>query len=231
MQKDQAESFAPLALLAMRETGANGYVLEAYENGGKRPARLSACGLVVPPNAQPGISVARFGLRVQTREVGSVAFVFRAPTIPVNAVAVLERVARTLESIWSLYAAPQRALELVARIARQQAELADLKIADRAHGFLVHPEPGAGETIALHVEAVLRTRHFEALLEQSARELEDQIEERKVIREAKHFLQAAHGLTEEEAHAQLRLSSRRSRRRLAEVANQLIQGQYAAQST
>ncbi len=229
MRPDHAGSLAPLALLAMRETGADGYVLYAHESDGTL-VRLSSCGLPVPVAPEEGLAVARFLLRVQNREVGSLAFVFRAAGVPERAARPLNRLVRTVESIWSLHAAPDRAIDLVTRIARQQAELADLKIADRAQGFLTHPEPGAGEAMALHVECVLRARRFEALLDQFARELEDQIEERKVISRAKSLLQDTHGLTEEEAHAQLRLSSRRSRRRLVDVAQQLIKGKYENES-
>jgi hypothetical protein len=224
MQLDEVGSFAPLALLTMRETGADGYALYAYQNGEALPVRLSGCGVAIPVSEQKGLSVARLPLRVQNREVGSLAFVFRAPAVPPQASRPLDRLARAFESIWSLYADPDRAIDLVNRINLRQAELADLKIADRARGYLTHPEPGAVETMALHVECVLRARRFESLLDQFAHELDEQIEERKVISQAKNLLQSAQGLTEEEAYSQLRLSSRRSRRRLVDVAQQLIKG-------
>jgi hypothetical protein len=217
----QAVSFAPLAALAMRETGAAGYGLYAYESGGTVPVRLYGCGLPIPAGPQPGLAVAQFGLQVEHRKVGFIAFVFRAP-VPEEAIRTLEQLARTLESVWSLFVTPQKVIELARRISRRQAELADLKVAERAQGFLNHCKPGAGETMAVHVEYVLRTRRFETLLEQCARDLEDQIAERKVIAQAKNLLQMVHGVSEEEAYAQLRLSSRRSRRRIFDVANQLI---------
>jgi hypothetical protein len=229
MELDQAGSFAPLALLAMQEARADGYVLYAHQNGGGSAVRVCGCGLAAT-GEQEGLTVARFAIEVQSQEVGLLIFVFRAPAVPPQALAVLKRLARMFESIWSLYAAPDRIIELVTRITRQQAQLADLKIADRAQGFLAHPEPGAGETMAVHVECVLRARRFEALLDQFSRDLEDQIEERKVITKAKNLLQTTQGFTEEEAHAQLRLTSRRSRRRLADVAQQLIKGRYDAES-
>jgi hypothetical protein len=227
----QAGSFAPLALLAVQETGAAGYALYAYESGGTVPVRLSGCGLAVPVSPQQDLSVAQFGLQVENRRVGFVAFVFRAPAVPDGAIRTLERLARTLESIWCLFVTPKTVIELANRISHRQAELADLKIAERVQGFLDRPEPGAGETMALHVECVLRARRFETILGQLARDLEDQIEERKVIAQAKSLLQNAHGVTEEEAYAQLRLSSRRSRRRIFEVAHQLVKGKYDTQST
>ncbi|HLI84412.1 MAG TPA: ANTAR domain-containing protein [Bryobacteraceae bacterium] len=218
----QATSLAPLALLAMRETGAAGYGLYAYESGGAVPVRLYGCGLPIPAGPQEGLAVARFGLHVENRKLGFVAFVFRALAVPEEANRTLERLARTLESVWSLFVTPQTVIELAKRISRRQAELADLKVAERAQGFLHHGEPGASEIMATHVECVLRARRLEAFLEQCARDLEGQIEERKVIAQAKNLLQAAHGVSEEEAYAQLRLSSRRSRRRIFEVAHQLI---------
>jgi hypothetical protein len=127
------------------------------------------------------------------------------------------------ESIWSLFYDPERVIALATRISRRQSELADLEIAERALGFLKLPEPGAAATMALHVESVLRTRRFEAILDQFAGDLEDQLGERKIIAEAMDLLQATQGITEEEACSQLRLSSRRSRRRIFEVSSPTCQ--------
>jgi AmiR/NasT family two-component response regulator len=55
--------------------------------------------------------------------------------------------------------------------------------------------------MALDVESVLRTRRFEAMLDQFAGDLEDQLEERKIIAEAKDLLQATQGITEEETYS------------------------------
>jgi hypothetical protein len=230
MDVQQTACFAPLALLAMREANADGYVLYKYENGAG-PVRICGSGLAIPAFPQEGTSLARFPLRAGNREVGSLAFVFRCSAIPDGAWRLIERAARMVESIWSLFAPSEKAVDLLTRISRRQAELADLKIAERALGFLNHPEPGAAETMALHVECVLRARRFEALLDQFAGELEDQIEERKIIAKAKDLLQTKQGITEEEAYAQLRLSSRRSRRRIFEVAHQVIHEHYDTQPT
>jgi hypothetical protein len=229
MRLEQAGSFEPLVLLVMRETSADGYVLYGYEQDCAFPVRLSSHGLEVPPAEQAGLSVARLPLRVQNRDLGSLAFVFRASAVPDTAWRVLGRLARMLESIWSLFATPEGAIDLAVRISRRQAELADLKIAERAVGFLKHPEPDSVDTLAIHVECVLRARRFEAVLDQFASELEDQLEERKIITRAKELLQTTHGITEEEAYAQLRLSSRRSRRRISEIAHQLVNGRINAE--
>jgi hypothetical protein len=230
MGLEQAGSFGPLVLLVMRETGAQGYVLYGYEPGCASPVRLSEYGVEIPANEQEGVSVARLPLHVQNREVGWVAFVFHTASVPDGARRLLDRLANMLESIASLFAPPERVIDLVIKISRRQAELADLKIAERAIGFSKHPEAGSAETIAVHVESVLRARRFEAVLQEFAGELEGQLEERKVIAKAKKLLQTAHGISEEEAYSQLRLSSRRSRRRIFEVADQLINGRADAHS-
>ena len=223
MQPGHAKSLAPLALLAMQETGADGYVLYRHSLDGGAPVALCSWGMPVPDRSQNGLTVAAFPLRKESVLVATVAFVFRAPAISEGSRSVLERLARTIESVWSLSGTPDTLVQLARRISQLQAELADLKIADRISGFLKNPEPNATEIIARHVEGVVETRRLQTLLEQSARDLEFQISERKLIAEAKALLQRSYGLSEEEAYTRLRLSSRRSRRRLGEVAQQLIE--------
>ncbi|PWU10263.1 MAG: hypothetical protein C5B51_04625 [Terriglobia bacterium] len=222
MDLRQTSCFMPLALVAMRELNAEGFAIYQYERGRSGAVIVCEHGLPVPRDPQESTSVARVPLHWQNREVGWLAFVFRGSTVPDNAWRAIERLAWMVESISSLFAPPQRAVDLIMNISRRQAELADLKIAERAQGFLEHPEPRAAETLALHVENVLRSRRFEAELDQLARELDDQMEERRIIAEAKALLQTRQGITEEEAYAQLRLSSRRSRRRIFEVAHKVV---------
>jgi len=185
----------------------------------------------MPDGLQDGLSEIRFPLRVDDAETGLMAFVFRAGEVSEGSRRVLERVARAIESIWALSSAPLGVVELATRVAQLQHELADLKIADRARGFLEHPEPNAIGILAHHVEGVLQARRLEALLAQLAGELEEQINERKVIAQAKYVLQKAYGLSEEQAYARLRATSRKSRRRLGVVAQQFIESEYDTQST
>jgi hypothetical protein len=215
----------------MRETGAAGYALYRFTPGEQSPVCLSCCGASIPDGAQEGVSVARFRLHTDDAEVGLVAFVFQAPEVSENAHHVLERLARTIESIWSLSGAPDTVVELATRVGQLQHELADLKIAERARGFLAHAEPNASGILARHVEGVLQARRLEALLTGLARELQEQINERKVIAHAKYVLQKAYGLSEEQAYARLRATSRKSRRRLGVVAQQFIEREYDTQST
>src|SRR5215468_6409180 len=127
--KMHAASLEPLALLAM-PTGADGYAL--YQLGPKEISRvcLFAGGAPMPQNndAHP---VIHLPLHVEGREVGLLAFHFPAPGMAEEKRALLERMLRTLEGVWSLSESQQRLAGLAARISNLQAELADIKIADR----------------------------------------------------------------------------------------------------
>jgi AmiR/NasT family two-component response regulator len=48
---------------------------------------------------------------------------------------------------------------------------------------------------------VLCARRFEAILHQFAGEVEDELEERKIIAKAKNVLHTVHGITEDEAYS------------------------------
>lgn len=226
----QAESFEPLVMLAMRESGAAGCAVEGAGPSDGPDVPLYRYGLQEPPEPQSGLAVARIPLQVQNRGVGFITFVFRGQEVPEAASPILERLARTLESIWQSLVTPETVTQLVARIRRLQASLADLRFADQARGFLIRPEPGAGEMMASEVERVLGVGRLEGFLEQLACALDEQLGERKVISQAKNLLQRNYGLSEGEAHARLRRSSRRSRRRLGDVAQMVIEGEYDNQS-
>jgi len=118
---------------------------------------------------------------------------------------------------------------LASRIGSLDAQLAAIKIAERAQGLLENgllansaPDPGAVETIARHVETVLQGRQVGGALEELIRDLEDRLDERKLLVRAKALLQRVHGMTEEQAYLQLRVRSRTSRKRLRVVAQELI---------
>jgi AmiR/NasT family two-component response regulator len=82
------------------------------------------------------------------------------------------------------------------------------------------------EAIARHVDGVLRPTQTRRILEQVLSEMEEEIEERRLVGEAKQILQALHRVSEEQAHTRLRLLSRQSRKRLKEVAQQVIEEQH-----
>jgi AmiR/NasT family two-component response regulator len=65
------------------------------------------------------------------------------------------------------------------------------------------------------------------LTRRAVSELEQEIEERRLAGQAKQILQTIQGISEEQSHAQLPLLSRKSRRRLKEVAEQVIREQHS----
>jgi response regulator NasT len=100
--------------------------------------------------------------------------------------------------------------------------LADLKIAERARGFALNPRPNAIGIISHHVDSVLQTHRLPTQLQQIAEDLEHQLAERALISRAKNLLQSAQGISEDQAYALLRASSRKSRRKIGAVARQVI---------
>lgn len=113
-----------------------------------------------------------------------------------------------------------------ARIGEMEAELIDSKISARAEGLLTEWRLDR-EAIAIleaHLEGVLRPSEFSTTLERAAKELVEEIAERKLTTQAKAVLQSEYRMSEEQAHLHLRAISRKSRRPLKEVARELIDG-------
>jgi hypothetical protein len=137
----------------------------------------------------------------------------------------LERIAGAIEEIWRLPLIPQAYARNAARIGELEAELADSKIADRACGLLGAgpPPPAAIDTIVRHVESVLRPGQLAAVLGQLIVEIEQEIAERDLANRAKALLQSRFGMSEDQAHVHLRLVSRKSRKRLRDVARDLLE--------
>ena len=115
--------------------------------------------------------------------------------------------------------------ERAARIGEMETELIDSKIAARIEGLTTDRMRGEDPIAAAesHVEGVLRPSEFGRMLQRSARELEEEIEERKLTSRAKAVLESEYGMTEEQAHLHLRALSRKNRRPLGEVARELIE--------
>jgi len=222
MIPEPGTSLGPLALLAMREAGADGYAL--YRNGHDGGVEcFSSGGFLLPEQNPDDQLVVRIPLRVVDIQAGVACFLFQGKAIREDQQAVLERAARTIENVWSLSGTSERVLALAIRISRLQAEVADLKIADRTRGFLERAVPNATEIMAEHVAEVSRAHRLEALLEQKVRELEIQLSERRLVSEANSLLRSSYGLSEEQAYGRLRLTSRRSRQRLGEVARRFLE--------
>jgi AmiR/NasT family two-component response regulator len=79
------------------------------------------------------------------------------------------------------------------------------------------------DAIARHVEGVLRPASTGRVLEQLTKDLEEEVEERRLTNRAKAILQSVHGMSEEQAHMHLRQTSRKTRKKLKDVAVDLIE--------
>lgn len=112
--------------------------------------------------------------------------------------------------------------ELAQRVAHLQVELADRKIADRVNGLLSTSQESA-DVVRAHVDKVLSTCDLPGELQQRAAELEEQIADRELLFKAKTLLQRHRGITEEQAYLEIRTASRRSRVRLRDVANAVVE--------
>ncbi len=218
-------SLQPLALLAAREAGAAGFAIyQCHPASGRREGML-AWGVSVPEAGEIGLTVTSFPLRAGDDVTGVLAFVFRGASIAPQARSRLDQVAGAIEEVWRLSLIPAAYARNAARIGELETELADSKIADRARGMLasgVLPKD-AIDTIVRHVESVLRPGQFGTVLEQLLQEIEREIEERELANRAKAVLQTRYGMSEDQAHVHLRLVSRKSRKRLRDVARDLLE--------
>lgn len=114
------------------------------------------------------------------------------------------------------------------QIAQAALELADWKIAERLKGILAdHAVHQAPVILRDHVERVIERGLSIRPLQEQLAEITAQLEERKVVAEAKALLQRSQRLTEEQAYKLLRSKSRRARKRLVEIAGALIKQQNA----
>ena len=137
---------------------------------------------------------------------------------------LLERTTRIIELLLGLFRAVDEQTRLAARIGELEADLADEKIADRVTGLMdVSDQNGeAIETIERHVGKVLGSRSFGQILDNARRELEDRVAERSLTAQAKAVLQAEHGMSEQQAYLHLRVTSRQSRQRIGDVAQNIL---------
>ncbi|MEQ1886665.1 MAG: ANTAR domain-containing protein [Bryobacteraceae bacterium] len=221
-------SLEALAQLALQETGALAF--EYYEIDEESGAKVRLAHGGVPMLETPAVIV-EYALHHDGEQDARIAFTFAASGAA-NAVASgaanearerLDRIAASIESLWT--AGPVEAYQnLLQRLAGIEVQLIDSKIADRARGFLTaQAKSDPADAIARHVEGVLRPSQARITLEQAVAELEEEMEERKLVAAAKEILQSEHGMSEEQAHSELRIASRKSRKRLKEVALYIIE--------
>jgi len=215
-------SLSALAQVAAREAGADGYALFRRNQEGCGLIRHDSGGADIGEDAvtsgRSGLVVYRLGAD------GVLAFLFHdeARSRPVRP--ELDRIAASIEAVWAAGQEAGRYSELASEVADLEVRLLDSKIADRVRGYLSsRGDVSPVDAIARHVEGVLRPASTGRVLEQLSKDLEEEVEERRLTNRAKAILQSVHGMSEEEAHALLRQTSRKTRRKLKDVAADLIE--------
>jgi len=217
-------SLSALAQVATRETGADGYAFFRKSPDGQALLRHDASGTGIDETV-----VAGGAARIVTYNMGTdgiLAFAYRDETRARQVRPQLDRIAATIDAVWSAAQTAGRYSELANEVADLEVRLMDSKIADRVRGILGNrSDSDPVEAITRHVEGVLRPASAGRVLEQLSRTLEEEVEERRLTNRAKAILQSVHGMSEEQAHAHLRQTSRKTRRKLKDVAVDLIESQ------
>jgi hypothetical protein len=217
-------SVQALAQIALADAGADGYAIYQVDPITELRELKFTSGVPVPESGESGFTVDSFPLRVGESVSGILTFVFRRSAVTRTTRAGLERVAGAIEGVWRLALVPDIYSRNAARVGQLESELADAKIADRACGMLARgvPPRDAIDTIVRHVESVLRPGQLGTVLAQLSQEIEQEIAERELTSRAKALLQDRYGMSEDQAHVHLRLVSRKSRKRLHDVARDFL---------
>jgi hypothetical protein len=221
-QKPFQNSLSALAQVAARETGAEGYALFRNSSDGRSLIRHDSGGTEIAEdavaNGGPGVVVYRLGTD------GVLAFAFQEDAVTRRVRPELDRIAASIEAVWIAAQTAGRYSELASEVADLETRLLDSKIADRVRGYLSNSgEVSPVDAIARHVEGVLRPASTGRVLEQLTKDLEEEVEERRLANRAKAILQSVHGMSEEQAHTHLRQTSRKTRKKLKDVAVDLIE--------
>ncbi len=216
-------SLSALAQVAMREAGADGYAFFQRNAEAPRFLRQDAGGSVITEDLFVNPLVVTYPLQID----GLLAFAFRDDVRLREARPKLDRIAGTIEAVWRAAHTVEEYSQLANYVAELETSLMDTKIADRTLGFLLTRGQDPIEAITRHVEGVLRETSTRRTLQQISQELEEEVEERRLVGRAKAILQKSQGMSEEEAHAHLRVVSRKSRRRLKDVAREVIEQHLA----
>jgi hypothetical protein len=218
-------SLQALAQIALADTGADGCAIYQVDPITELRELKFASGVPAPESDDAGFTVDSFPLQVGESVSGILTFVFRHSSVTRAKRAGLERVAGAIEGVWRLALLPGIYGRNAARVAELESELADAKIADRACGMLAKGAPprDAIDTIVRHVESVLRPGQLGTVLAQLTQEIEQEIAERELTSRAKAVLQSRYGMSEDQAHVHLRLVSRKSRKRLRDVARDFLE--------
>jgi ANTAR domain len=220
-----------LTRFAWNASNADGYTIAEFDGGRDEPVMRDRAGLqsAAPLKAvdsrhvasSEGATVALYPLRADEHFSGVLAFTFCGSTIATPSLVVLDRLAGAIQTVYRL---PRSTARLVSKIGSLEVELAAIKISERTLGLLADPAPASEsvDTVVRHVEAVLEKRPAGVVLERLLPDLEQLLDERKLVVKAKTILRERDGISEEEAYLRLRNWSRARRKRLRAVAQELI---------
>jgi hypothetical protein len=155
---------------------------------------------------------------------GALSFVLRGEAISDETRALLAQLATAADAIWRHWSSPRicdRSLNLIMELV---AKLADSKISDRACGLLESDPPAsdAVDMISHYIDNVLRDNQLERVLDHLIRDIEYDLAGYQLVRKAKAILRTRDAMSEEQAYLYLRYTSRSSRRRIADVAAEIV---------
>lgn len=227
-------SLKAFAQIIFRETHATGYAIFELTAADPGLALVVGFGAPIPEAAlleKSARAITVFPLHTEGLPDGYAAFSFADHATARSAEESLSTLAAAVEAIWAARHLDSHYLNLLTRLRQLEARLLDSKIVERARGLLAGThEPDVIGAILRHVQTVLRPSATNRTLESIIQELEDEIEERRVTSQAKAILQTTHALSEEQAYTHLRLLSRKTRRRLKDVALDVM-AQYTLEAT
>src|SRR5271170_6740247 len=136
MSLELPRSLHPLALLAAREAGAEGFAIHQCDPAdGRREVKIE-WGVSPPKAGEAGLTVASFPLHAGGEVTGELSFIFRGAEIAPRAQSLVERIAAVIDEVWRLPQLAAAYARRAARIGELETELADSKIADRARGLV-----------------------------------------------------------------------------------------------
>jgi hypothetical protein len=206
--KSQKASIAILARLAVRYASADGYAIYTLEHSSGALIPQSSDGKVRPApedltmdvstTQRDGAVIRCYPLRVEGSVVGAIAFSFLGLSLAEEKVEILDRLAKSIET---LYCLPYVAAQLFEKVNALETEIVASKVFSRGQGLLTAEVDS--ETIALterHVSTVLRSSRIWNALGTLLREAEEELKQREITERAKALLQEVHGMSEEEAH-------------------------------
>ncbi len=118
----------------------------------------------------------------------------------------------------------QQIQTLMTEVTRLELELADCKIAERTAGLIPRniAERVDPEMVGRHIARVLDSCADTAALEKRIETLKAELASRERISRAKALVQKKYGITEEQAYRRLQRASRRARRPLVQVAEEIV---------